>query len=692
MRVSASQAAWPFAPVLMFLSLALMCGCGSGTTIRQSTMSLPWYVTERPPEQEAAAGPMVTGGPQKSAGVRTFETVNLENEYLRVEVAPEIGGAVSRAIFKPTGDDIFFREGKAKDWLPFWESGVKASFPYREHGMATIQPASWRTVRREDGSVTMAMWMEFSRYTESYNAGFYGRYSPMLLSQHVTLHPRRALIEITYRIVNPAPFRQGRQIWNDALLPRNQLADGIVQGGAQPPEPTRSEFIYPARYVSHHGGRDFRTFDETNTPLATYPPPHISIFSWGISYGFAGLWYPDAKVNRLRIFDPQICPGTKLFINGEGVYQPGTLSSHTYNFVELWGGFDNIFEAVEDWIGPGETYQFTHYFTYVKGIGKVDYANTDAAVNVEFGGESPQVEVVTFSRVRRLLVEFDGQPLGAAECAPDKPARFALPHDAAAGRVKIRADGRLIIEQSFPLAIPDDTSRHEKIRTALGHTPEHWELSDLSGEASYRSSIERYPQGTTSRGRVLYRDGQIDAAIACLNSAVESDPDDGEGWHLLGAALLEKGETARAHDAFSRAISAAKPYAPARYFLALEALETKDYSTASAMLATLIKEDPRHFEARLLKAWIDANAPAKAPAFALQAARALDAEDPADPRVAFVLQHCARAAGDESTVHNAAAALKQLLTEPGAPRRLEEFKAATQGRYVAPARLSRQGE
>jgi len=679
------------ARTLIVVILALAWGCRSATTARHSTMTLPWYTSEK--DREPGYGKHSMGAfvskpeSRKFAGRRSFHTVVLENEYLRVEVAPQIGGAVSRAVFRPTGDDLFFFEGKAKDWLPFWESGVKVSFPYREHGVGTIQPASYRVVRRDDGSVTVAMWMEFSRFTQWYHSGFYGRYSAMLLSQHVTLSPGEGSFEVTYRIVNPAPYRQGRQIWNDALFPRNHIETRIVQGDAEPPQLTLTELVLPAAYVSNHNGRDFRRFDESQTPLAGYPPPHISIFAWDIAYGFVGLWYPRVKVNRLRLFDPRISPGVKIFLRGEGCFEPGSLSSHTYNFTEIWGGFDNLFEAVENWIGPGQTYQFTHRFALIKGIGKVDYANPDAAVNVELGGDRPRVEVVTLHPVKKLTGTFDGKPLGRpAKCAPDRPARFPLPPGAAGGRLALTADGRLILDQEFPLNISDDTSGLQRIRDCLKRSARRYELSDCGGEAWYRNAIRRYPHGSVDRGRALYRDGRLDAAIKCLRTALEAHPHDGEGWHLLGAALLEKGTPDEANSAFNKAITVKKPYPPARYFLALAALARQDTPAASIMLDRLVKVDPRHWEARLLKTWIAAADPATRPQ-ALADARALDNEDPADPRVQFVLGHCAAATGDKAAAACARAALARLVKEPGARARLEEFIAATHGEYKPPKRL-----
>ncbi len=698
--------------------LATTTSKAPAVTVHEEVLTLPWYTSEPyyKIEHPSLRSFFVVPGTQKRAGERTFKTIVLENQFIRVQVAPEIGGAVARAIYKPTGDDFFFLEGKAKDWRPFWESGVKVGFPFIEHGIGMEQPASYRIVPGADGSVTVAMWMEFSRFNECYNLQQYGRFSNMLLSQHVTLKPSEGFFSITYRIVNPMPYKQGRQLSNDAIFPRNQIAQGALQGDAQPPEMTLTEWIYPAIYVSDHGGKDFRSYSEDDTRIANYRKPHNSIFSWSIPYGFAGLWYPSVNINRLRLFDPQIAPRTKQYFKGEGTYEPGNLYTHMYNFCELWGGTDNLFEGVENWIGPGESFQYTHSYTLISGIGKIDYADRQVAVKVQLSGK-PQVQAVTLRPVEKLTAKWNGKLIDQeVPSAPDKPALFQIPGNFKKGRLTLIADGKIILDRQFPLEIPVDTSQHQKIRESVQMdsasgaerfgNARHWGRnyrSAIDGQPAIEGkpasegkppieaqpAIKSYPQGSVDRGRVLYRDGQIDQAIDCLKKSTATNPEDGEGWHLLGAALLEKGEPEAATSAFQNAMRAKNPYPPANYFLALAALAKPNWkgeAEAKQALSALVEAIPQHWEARLLQAWINANRP-KRQLSALESAQALATEDPADPRIQFILLHGAQHTGEKELAVAAKEALDQLLKEPGAKARLAEFEAATRGEYKAPLRI-----
>ena len=659
--------------------------------VREESLVLPWY-TSCPGHvlgQDSNRAFFSPSNTRRHEGDRTFAAVVLENRYLRVTVIPEIGGPIARAVHKPTGDDLFFFEGKAKDWLPFWESGVKASFPFKEHGMGLYEPASWRIVRRDDGAVTLAMWMEFSRHTAPCHRWQFGRFSNMLLSQHVTLRPREALVRVTYRIVNPAPYRQGRRIWNDALFPRHHTSEGVVQGSDVPPERTDTEWIFPAAYVSDHWGKDFRPYDASKTRVADYASPHNSIFGWGMAYGFAGLWYPQVRVNRLRIWDPALAPAAKQYFRGEGRYRPDDDCRHMCNFIELWGGTSNVFEGPEHWIDPGEAFAFSHRFALVSGIGKVDYADDAVAVNVEFGGEHPCLEVVTFCPVERLRASRDGRPLGVAGCGPDRPARFSLPQGAAGGHLALEAEGKVVLDRRFPLEVPDDTTAHQRIREAIGT---HAAANEMCGNQldygrTYRQAILLYPEASVGRGRLLYRDGCIESAVDCLREAARRDPDDGEAWHLLGAALLEAGWHEEAMAAFQRATDSHPPYCPAGYYLALGALREGDCVRAERNLKELWAAEPTHWEARLLLAWVLSRKPGTREE-AWRRARAIETEDPADPRAVFVLAACARARGFEEEARQAEAALERLLLEPGAARRLAEFETATRGYFRHPLRMT----
>jgi tetratricopeptide (TPR) repeat protein len=667
-------------------SAAVSADTSAAVTVNEGKLTLSWWTSEpiwkNRPRKSSALWP--EPGTQQRAGERTFDTVVLENEYLRVQVIPEIGGAVAGATYKPTGEEIFFREGRAKDWLPFWESGVKVAFPWREHCVRMEdQAASWRIVRHDDGSVTLAMWMEFTRHTDPWEATMFGAYTTQMLSQHITLAPGRSDFAITYRLTNPTGFRQGRRIWTDAFFPRYYHDGKPVQADESPDVgPTTVEGILPVPYVAHHLAKDMRPYDPAELVLANSEKEHNAIFGIGQMHGFTGLWYPEVEINRLRISDPSKAPGAKFYWRGDNHRGMDGLAAHMNNFVELWGGADNVMEGVEHWLHPGQTFQFTHRYVMVRDIGKVDFANDDAAINFIETDSERVVEIVPYMQVAKLEAHWNGKSLGASKPAgPERPARFEL--TGTEGTLKLIADGQVILEQQFPLPMPVDKQLHERIKQVndLGYVEGMERLND---QMDYGRTMEKaarmYPAGTTAKGRALYRLNRLDAAAETLRQATTNEPADGEAWHLLGLVRLEQGDAAAAYAAFTKALAAARPYQPAHYFVAMHQIGEGELDAARKSLDQLLTAEPNHWEAKLLLAYLDGAA-------GNDRAKQLVAEDPADPRAVWMLAQTAEAAGDDALRNHARQALDALSKEEGAARRLSEFQAATRGQFKPLLRL-----
>jgi hypothetical protein len=675
--------------VLAMLVAAARGGAPAPVTVREEKVTIPWQ-KHLPPAAPGERGRVAYED-------RTLDTVVLENAFLRVQVVPHLGGVIYRCVFRPAplagpgkaDEDLFFLEGKGKDTIPFWESGVKASFPFREHGIRTDQPASWRVVRGQDGSATLATWMEFSRFDGPENKASFGRFSDMTLSQFVSLRPDEALLHLEYRVANPAPWRQGWKVWNDAFLPRHHTLAGIVQGADRPPPQSESELVYPAAWVSTHNGTDLRRLAPEALRLVNYTTDYnISLFAWDLAAGFAGVWYPSVRVNRLRVFDPAEAPGAKFFFVREGLWREGGRAAHMTNFVELWGGPHHVFEGVEDWIGPGQARRIRHRFAYVRGIGKADFANRHAVLHFEPGKSSSVLEVVTLRPTTGLAVAADGRPAASGlACGPDRPVRVPLGAQAEGVGVRLTADGQVLADVRLPLEVSDSQAAHEAIWRALGRGEgagdENHEKTGVPagwGRTIFRAA---YPAGSLGAARVNYYLGRTDKTVAALREYVASDPgrDEGEAWHLLGAALLESGRQAEAAAALERALAAGRPYPQAAYFLALCDLAEGKERQASARLAKLVEACPDHWHGRMLLAYLEGARGST------DLAAALAREDPADPRAAWVLWKSAVAAGETERAEAAQKTFEALASEPGAGRRMEEFVAATQGRYMPPRRI-----
>ena len=96
---------------------------------------------------------------------RTFTAVVLENELLRLTFLPELGGRLYRAVYKPSGRDLFYvnpvlkptRWGPAQQGWWLGAGGIEWCLPVDEHGLEWALPWEYSTARNGAAS-TITLW------------------------------------------------------------------------------------------------------------------------------------------------------------------------------------------------------------------------------------------------------------------------------------------------------------------------------------------------------------------------------------------------------------------------------------------------------------------------------------------------------------------------------------------------------
>ena len=88
---------------------------------------------------------------------REYTVVRLENEYLRIEILPEIGGRIYSALDKTTGYDFFYKQHVIKPALigvlGSWVSGgVEFNWPFH-HRASGFMPCDYTLETQPDGAV-----------------------------------------------------------------------------------------------------------------------------------------------------------------------------------------------------------------------------------------------------------------------------------------------------------------------------------------------------------------------------------------------------------------------------------------------------------------------------------------------------------------------------------------------------------
>lgn len=595
---------------------------------------------------------------------RTAKVIVLDNGILRVTICPEMGMRVIRVFNLIEGKDLF----QIRDTIQgvhVWDAGgVEPSWPVFEHGMHILnqedlrrfQGGGYRIVGEPDGSVTVAMNLQFSRFQHKADGHMHGRYSDRPLSTRVRLAPGCSRLTVSYRADNPNPTRRSDRIWNDAFF---------VKGTDS------ARIIVPARWAVHHfcnevydlaaefnGKPQVDWYDETGYRKR-------SIFVLNDRYPFAGVYYPAEDVNRVRTHDPEAAPGMKVYIQA------------ALDFIEFWGSTGYVFEEPGGFVDAYHPARFSNSYYLTPDIGALSYANDHVAIGVD---TVARVFKLAATEVYEVVVEdFGGNELAAGRIGPTFP---VLSGSCPGNEIVVRTQGGTeLMRQAFPLELPDnlhplyDTLYASCVRSHTGGRvlePDrlgtvrdsrrgfNYELEGLQNNTDgLRDYMGLSAAGDVTSGddpayimslaRVCHRYRCFDEALR-LCDLVAGTEVASEADYLRGIIAWESGR---------EPVSFGDAGAEANYHRALLALGTGDTATAVSLLEGYVAAYPGGYRPALALAYLKRD---------LGAARALAARNPGSLEAVWVLGELGEPGADTD--------LATLVTNnPGAQDAIERFRS-----------------
>ncbi|MEI6845482.1 MAG: DUF5107 domain-containing protein [Candidatus Firestonebacteria bacterium] len=302
---------------------------------------------------------------------RQFKQLLLENEYLKIILIPEIGGRIHRAVYKPSGADMFFKNeiikpailyGNTGSNYMFVTGGLKYAFPSCGHSPNNLTPWQYEIINNPDKSISVLTY-DTDRETN------------MKISVKTTLRPGSSLIELETKLENPTPYKKKYVYWICAAFDQNDEV----------------EFVYPTdRMILHGSGWGPR--DRTVISWPVFNKDDYSKFSnWDISQGlfplgnknnFVGAYDHGKQLGIARIYPPETVPGIKLWCFEK---YGDILNNYTDNgsiYYEIFGGRA---ETQDEYLflEPGQTVTWTEYWYPVSGTEGFFYANKEFAVNLK---------------------------------------------------------------------------------------------------------------------------------------------------------------------------------------------------------------------------------------------------------------------------------------------------------------------
>ena len=308
---------------------------------------------------------------------RSYTLVTLENEYVRIEILPEIGGRIYSAYDKTTGYDYFYKQHVIKPALigalGSWVSGgVEFNWPFH-HRPSGFMPCDFTTEVRDDGAAVCHL----------------SEHDPidrMKGMVSIILRPDATYLETAVRLYNRTPEERSFLWWENAAVPVNRSYQIFF-----PPDVGYVNFHYLKSRIPYPmaGGGVFNGIPmQEERDISYHKNTHAatSYFACASNYDFFGGYDHGKESGVVHIGNPHVSPGKKMFTWGYCQLAESwekALTDTDGAYAELMAGSYSDNQPNFSWLAPYETKEFSQYWYPISAIGAPDFANLNGAVRLD---------------------------------------------------------------------------------------------------------------------------------------------------------------------------------------------------------------------------------------------------------------------------------------------------------------------
>ncbi len=582
----------------------------------QDTIELPTY-QEGLPNENPPFDQFVTNGRYNypytlrdnltnSAAPHQWRTLNLENEYLKCVVLPDLGGHLYRCLDKRNGADLFYANTSLKfariAYRGVWAAyGIEFNFPV-SHNWMTASPVDFSTSTNADGSGSV--WVRNI-----------DRVYGMEWCVKLTLRPGETALEQTTTLYNPGAVRHRFYWWTNAGV---QVWDD-------------SRLYYPQEFSVFHGFTDLDTWpvDRSGVDLSVVGNHRygaVSRFSFASNEPYMAVYHPKTNAGVVHYSARSDLPSKKVFSWGsdaEGLQWRQALSDDHSAYVEIQAG---LFRDQETYgfLDPQQAIHFTEYWIPVREIGGVTRANPNAVLNLTRGPSSktdavslgvalnvtrdyPNAKLQVSDGAQVIATEevsltprvtyqkqFSDLPAGKtyAVTLTDKSGETVLKHTE--GQYDFWPKSQIPKELPPAYVYPAAEKRSESDFLELGSEAErNGEL--LNALSTYRDGVQRFPGSVPlqrAAGRLDVSLKQYAEAVQYLSAVVTRVSNDMEASYYLGLAYAATAEWEESRRAFEVSVQYGTFRAPSLYELAALDARKGELEKAHEKLATAYTEFP----------------------------------------------------------------------------------------------------
>jgi tetratricopeptide (TPR) repeat protein len=427
----------------------------------------------------------------------SWRTLNVENEYLRLTVLPDLGGHIYSCLDKRNNREMFYANTSIKKaligyrgaWAAF---GVEFNFPV-SHNWMSMSPVDFATVQNADGSGSI--------WVGNVDQVYGGQWRVEL-----RLRPGRSILEQHVDLYNPSPARHRYYWWNNGAV---QVWDD-------------SHLVYPTEVMATHGFTRVERWpiDDKGQDLSVIrnqADGPVSLFTYHTREGFVGVYHPHTRSGTVHVANPLELPTHKVWSWGhdrDAADWRTALSDDDSAYVELQAG---LFRNQETYafLEPQETVSFSEYWLPVRDLGGITRANVDAVLHMQRPTPS-QVQI-------RVDVTRD---LPNAHITVSTGQATIDEHVSLSPRETWQWEGEAITGRPVRFTLTDANER-----SVIAHTENHFDRDAASDVTLGPQSVPQAPHGPLGvddileRGRIDELEGRRQIAMARYQAAVRSHPD-----------------------------------------------------------------------------------------------------------------------------------------------------------------------
>lgn len=307
---------------------------------------------------------------------QAWKALILENEYIKLCVAPEIGGKVYYGTDKTNGYNFIYKNNVVRPsnigMLGAWVSGGIEWCVIHHHRASTMLNVDYDLADNKDGSKTIWIGETEPRHRMRWTIG-------------ITSYPGKSYFSAEVKITNPTPYTNTMLFWANVAAHTDKDYQVIFPPSVQfAVFHAKNNFTRWPYSTEVYNGQDFTKGVDVSWWINSLK--NNSFFAYDLKEDFMGGYDHGKETGTVHIGDHNIVKGSKLWEWGSGPAGQATeavLTEKDGPYVEIMVGAYSDNQPDYSWIRPYEVKTWKQYWYPIKDIKGFKYANLNGAVNLE---------------------------------------------------------------------------------------------------------------------------------------------------------------------------------------------------------------------------------------------------------------------------------------------------------------------